>query len=205
MSDRAIRISYLEVIFDEHHTGSFFQDESLWSKTSFFQSFDERSTSLRVHIEEKYIISDSIESLSIIGIDGDISSEELSMILGLDRDITRFEDSERFLCDFSGADFIQDDKQRIFSISDSRLSIHLAKLRRKNTWYELRLSPDRMLESILNLTHPTGYWWQLEKISNKYDLYTSERIERKSYRTKKAIEICEKPTTHHRYLIDHQN
>ena len=127
------------------------------------------------------------------------------MILGLDGDIARFEDLERFRSDFSGTDFIQDSKDRIFSISGSRFSILLTKLRRKDTWYELCLSPYRMLESELDITHPTRDWWQLEKISNKYDLYTSERIERKSCRTKKTIEICEKPTTHHRYLIDHQN
>lgn len=42
MPDRAIGIARFEVIFHEHHTSSDLQDERLGSKTSFFQSFDER-------------------------------------------------------------------------------------------------------------------------------------------------------------------
>lgn len=42
MPDRTISISGFEVIFHEHDTSSDLQDERLGSKTSFFQSFDER-------------------------------------------------------------------------------------------------------------------------------------------------------------------
>lgn len=84
MPDRAIGIARFEVIFHEHHTSSDLQDERLGSKTSLFQSFDERKRSFRVHLEDEYISSDRIESFFVVCVDRDISSEELGMILGGD-------------------------------------------------------------------------------------------------------------------------
>ena len=70
----------------------------------------------------------------------------------------------------SRTDLIQDCKKRIFSF----FSVILAKLRREHTRDESSLSPDRMLEGELDLTHTSRDWRELEKIPDQYDLHTSE-------------------------------
>lgn len=114
MTDRAICISGFKIILDKHDSSPDFEDETFRSETSFFEGFDKWERSLRVHIEDKYITRDSIESLSIIGIDRYISGEKLCMIFCLDRDIARFEKRERSCGHLSCTDFIQNSEKRIF-------------------------------------------------------------------------------------------
>lgn len=92
MSDRAVHVSCFEIIFDEHHTGSDFQNESFWGETSFFQCFDKFLRSLRVHFEDENIARNIIEFFFIIGINRDISREEFRVIFSFDSYISTFEE-----------------------------------------------------------------------------------------------------------------
>lgn len=200
MTDRPISIAGFEVIFHEHDTSSDLQDERLRSEASLFQSFDKRKWSLRMHLEEEYISSDRIESFLVIGIDCDIPREKFRMVLCRDRNMTWFEKVERVVWYSSRTDFVQYREKGVFSI----FSLILTKLCRENTRDEASLTPDRMLESELD-GRVSWNWRKLEEISDQYELYTSEWSEWDSSRPQESIEIREKCSWKHRYLIDHEH
>ena len=92
MTDRAIGISSFEIILHEHNSCPYLEYEGLWCETSLLECFDELLSSLAAHLEDEYIFADSIESVIVIGIDGDIASKKFRMILCLDSNIARGEE-----------------------------------------------------------------------------------------------------------------
>lgn len=92
MSYRTIGIPCIEVIFDEHDSCSDLENKSLGCETSLLECFDELVSSLGLHLEDEYIFADSIESFSIIGVDGNIFGKEFCMILCLNSYIARCEE-----------------------------------------------------------------------------------------------------------------
>ncbi len=114
MTDRPIRISSFEIILHKHDSGSFFEDKSLWCKTSFFERFDEFFWSFRSRLIDHRIIMDLIESVCIVFIDWHIPSKELRMIIGLDRNISWCEKILWSKRHFSWADLIQDCKKWVW-------------------------------------------------------------------------------------------
>lgn len=107
MSDRAIHIPSVEVIFHEHHSGSFFEDESLWCETSLLQGFDEFLGSLRLHLEDECIIVDCIETLYVVTVYSNIFGKKFGMILSLDANIATIEQCKRLRSQFSRTDLIE--------------------------------------------------------------------------------------------------
>lgn len=85
--NRSIRISSIEVIFDEHDSCPDLEDEGLRCETSLLERFDELVSSLGLHIEDEYITRDRVQFLFVVGIDRDVASKEFCMILGLDGNI----------------------------------------------------------------------------------------------------------------------
>lgn len=83
MSDRAIGISCIEVIFDEHDSCSDLENKGLGCKTSLLEGFDKFFSSLPLHLEDEYISSNRVQSVFIIGIDGNIFGKKFCMILCL--------------------------------------------------------------------------------------------------------------------------
>lgn len=88
MPDRSIHIATFEIIFHEHDASSFFENQHLWSKASFFERLDELLSSLRLHLKHKYIPTDRIEFFLIIGINSDIFRKEFRMVFGRNRYIS---------------------------------------------------------------------------------------------------------------------
>lgn len=117
------------------------------------------------------------------------------------RNISRLENLEGFLRDSSRTYLREDCEKRIFFI----LSVILAKLRREDARDETSFSPDRMLEGELYFTHPPRDWRKLEEVPDEYNLYTSEWKWRDTRRPEESIEVREKYSRKHRYLIDHEN
>lgn len=87
MPDRAIGISCIEVIFDEHDSCSDFEYQSLRCETSLLERFDELVSSLGLHIEDEYIPHDRVQFLFVVGIDRDVASKEFRVILGFNCNI----------------------------------------------------------------------------------------------------------------------
>ncbi len=92
MPDRAIDVPSVKVILHKHHASSLFENQSFWCETSLFERFDELLTPLSHHIIEKDISGDSIQTLSVVGVNRHVTSKEFSMILGLYRNIATREE-----------------------------------------------------------------------------------------------------------------
>ncbi len=81
MTNRAIRVPSIEVIFHEHDSGTDLENQGLGCETSLLEGFDELVPSLGLHLEYEYITRNRVESVLVIGIDSYIASKELCMIL----------------------------------------------------------------------------------------------------------------------------
>lgn len=92
MPDRTIDVPSIKIVLHEHHAGSLFENQRFWRETSLFERFDELLTPLSRHIIEEDISGDSIESVSVVGVNGHIASKELRVILSLYRNIATREE-----------------------------------------------------------------------------------------------------------------
>lgn len=158
VADGAVHIPCFEIIFDEHDSGSNFQDKCFRCETSFFESFHEFLCSFGMHFEDENITRKFIELIRIVGIDGYISCEKLGMIFSFHREISTFEQFTRMFRNPSGSDFIKYFKKLIFFLA-------LTKLRRKHTYSEFESPPRWMLEGVLD-RRISSDGWKLEKISD---------------------------------------